>query len=174
MAIVGNGDIASVLQDRPGITFFASGVSNSQCADVKEFERERMLLLQNIAADHIVYISTLAIYYGESMYVQHKRVMENFIRNSFSSYTIIRIGNITWGKNPNTLINYLKAHPEAEAQEVYRYLIDLPEFLHWVGMARIGHKDEMNITGRMVWVPDLAASLRANNVKNIYAHGPKY
>lgn len=172
--IIGTGDIASILIDRPGITFFVSGVSNSQCEDPAQFERERTLLLKHIGAEHIVYVSTLAIYYGDSMYVQHKRVMENLIRNAFPSYTIIRIGNITWGKNPHTLINYLKAHPEATAQPVWRYIVDLPEFLHWVGMVRIGHKDEMNITGRMVWVPDLAASIKASRTKKIYAHGPEY
>ena len=169
--IVGSGDIASILTDRSDLTFFASGVSNSQCTDVNEFERERALLQQQ--RGHIVYISTLAIYYGDSMYVQHKKVMENLVRQ-FPSYTIIRIGNITWGKNPHTLINYFRNNPHAPVQEVYRYLVDLPEFLHWVNMIRVGQKDEMNITGRRVWVPDLAASIRASRVKTIHAHGPKY
>lgn len=169
--IIGNGDIGSVLIDNPDITYFCSGVSNSSCTDLAEFERERMLLLTHIDAKHLVYISTLAIYYGNSMYVEHKRVMENLIRNSFPSYTIIRIGNITWGSNPHTLINYLNAHPDAEVQPVWRYLLDLQEFLHWVSMARVGYKEEMNITGRMVWVPELAASLKAAKVKKIYAHG---
>lgn len=172
MPIIGNGDIASILTDRPDVTYFVSGVSNSKCTDEKEFEREKKLLLAQGWNLHLVYVSTLAIYYGDSMYVQHKKRMERLIKENYPSYTIIRIGNITWGKNPNTLINYLKAHPEAEAQQVYRYIVDKEEFLHWVNMAPVGMKNEMNITGRMVWVPDLLASIRAENVKKIYAHGP--
>ena len=42
--IVGNGSIASVLEDRDDLVFFASGVSNSSCADEKEYERELNLL----------------------------------------------------------------------------------------------------------------------------------
>lgn len=172
--IVGHGDIASILDDRDDVTYFVSGVSNSRCTDVNEFERERMLLLKHIGANHLVYISTLAIYYGDSMYVQHKKAMENIIRNSFPAYTIIRIGNITWGRNPNTILNYFRNNPDATAQPVYRYLVDLEEFKHWVGLAKIGDRTEMNITGRLVWVPHLLASIRAEKHNGkIYAHGPK-
>lgn len=173
MAIIGTGDIAQAIIDHPQVIFFCSGVSNSQCTDTEEFERERALLLRQ-PKQHLVYISTLAVYYGESMYVQHKRVMENLVRYGFPSYTIVRIGNITWGSNPHTLINYLRAHPEAPVQQTYRYLLDKEEFQHWLLKIRVGQKDEMNITGRMTWVPDLAASIKAESVKSIYAHGPKY
>lgn len=172
--IIGSGDIASVLKglDREDVIYFASGVSNSRCEDVKEFEREASLMRSMPKNIHLVYISTLAIYYGDSMYVDHKRYMENMVR-SFESYTIIRIGNITWGKNPNTLINYLRAHPGAKIQPVYRYLVSLPEFLHWVEMAPIGQKAEMNITGKMVWVPELAATIKAEQLNGkIYVKGP--
>lgn len=174
--VIGNGDIAAALKqiDREDVLFFASGVSNSRCTDVQAFEREASLMRSQDKTRHIVYISTLSIYYGESMYIDHKKYMENMVR-AFDSYTIIRIGNITWGDNPNTLINYLRHNRDAVAHQVYRYLVDLPEFLHWVGMAKVGEKQEMNITGRMVWVPDLAASLRAEQTNGkIYAHGPKY
>jgi hypothetical protein len=38
--IVGRGDIASVLNDREGVTFFVSGVSNSNETRDSEFMRE--------------------------------------------------------------------------------------------------------------------------------------
>ena len=61
--IVGNGSIASVLEDRDDLVFFASGVSNSSCTDEKEYERE-LNLLKTIPTDkHIVYFSNLGIYY---------------------------------------------------------------------------------------------------------------
>ena len=157
--IIGNGDIASVLTDREDVTYFVSGVSNSKETRPSEFEREMILLRQQPRDTHLIYISTLAIYYSDTNYTRHKKRMEDFIRENFTSYTIFRIGNITWGKNPNTLINYLKAHPEAEVVDTYRYLVSKEEFLHWVNMAPIGRKTEMNITGKLTWVPDLKKDL---------------
>ena len=44
--IIGNGNIAKSLisKDRDDIIFFASGVSDSSCCDIKEFKREFDLL----------------------------------------------------------------------------------------------------------------------------------
>ena len=42
--IIGRGDIASVLNDREGATFFVSGVSNSNEIRESEFMREIELL----------------------------------------------------------------------------------------------------------------------------------
>lgn len=162
--IIGSGDIASVIPDREDVTFFASGVSNSGCTDEKEYEREKLLLWKISYHSHLVYFSSLSIYYSKGRYVDHKREMEWIIRERFNSYTIIRIGNISWGKNPHTLINYLKAHPEAPIQEVWRFIVDLDEFLYWLSVIPVGQRNEMNITGRMVWVPSLAKQLR-NEVK---------
>ena len=44
--IVGYGDIASVLKDRKGTIFFASGVSNSQETRESEYKREEDLLMK--------------------------------------------------------------------------------------------------------------------------------
>ena len=162
--VVGNGDIASVIKDRGNITFFVSGVSDSKETRRKEFDREIDLLMDQPRLRHLVYVSTLAIYYSDSAYVRHKLHMEQIIRANFKSYTIFRIGNITWGDNPNTLINYLKYHPEAEIRPVYRYLLSKEEFTHWLTMVRVGEKDEMNVTGKCVFVPDLA-----EDIKNSYA-----
>ena len=153
--IVGHGDVASVLKDREDVTFFASGVSDSKCSSLGKFNREAKLLLQMPRNVHLVYFSTLSIYYTWNPYVAHKKRMEQLVKDLFQSYTIVRIGNISWGTNPNTLINYLKAHPKAEIQNVYRHIISKEEFQYWMEKILVGERNEMNVPGKMVWVPDL-------------------
>ena len=152
--IVGNGDIASVLTDREDRLYFVSGVSNSQETRKSEYEREKKLLLSQDKYRHIVYVSTLAVFYTDTLYAQHKLRMEKLIKENFKHYTIIRIGNIDWGTNPNTLINYLRAHPEAEIRDVYRYVIDKEEFLYWVNLIP-EWPCEMNIVGTRMKVIDI-------------------
>jgi hypothetical protein len=119
---------------------------------------------------HLVYFSSLCIYYSKTEYARHKRIMENTIKSHWPGYTIVRIGNIDWGSNPHTLINYLKAHPEAKAQPVNRHIISLGEFWYWMDLIPVPGKNEMNIPGRMVYVPDLMKELHpvtnyeANNI----------
>ena len=103
---------------------------------------------------HLVYFSTLSVFYGDSPYVEHKKFMESKVQTEFEKWTIVRLGNITFGNNPHTLINYLKAHPEAEIQDVYRYLVDKEEFLHWIELIPEWNC-EMNITGRMLKVQEI-------------------
>ena len=153
--IYGSGDIAQVLQVKRGITFFASGVSNSESTDSQAFEREIKLLNSVDRSTHLVYFSTLSIYYSKSEYVAHKIEMERLIQKRFKSWTIIRLGNITWGTNPHTLLNYLKANPQAQRRDEIRYLIDKDEFLHWIDKIRIGTNDIMNITGKQINVKEL-------------------
>lgn len=160
MPIIGHGDVASVLIDREDITFFASGVSDSKCTNPFQFKREENLLKEMPRHIHLVYFSTLAIYYNWNPYVAHKKRMEQMVRDLFQSYTIVRIGNISWGGNPNTLINYLRAHPEAEIQKTYRHIVDKEEFQYWLGMIPLKQRNEMNVPGRMVWVPTLAEALK--------------
>jgi hypothetical protein len=157
--IIGTGDIASVIKDKENITFFASGVSDSRCSDMNKFDREVELLKTMPRHRHLVYFGSLSIYYSWTPYVAHKKRMEQLVKDLFDSYTIVRIGNISWGKNPNTLINYLKAHPEAKIQQVYRHIIDKDEFLYWLDKILIGERNEMNCPGKMVWVPDLVKTI---------------
>lgn len=152
--IVGNGDIASVLTDREDRLYFVSGVSNSQETRRSEYEREKNLLLAQDKYRHIVYVSTLAVFYTDTLYVQHKLRMERLIKKHFKHYTIIRIGNIDWGTNPNTLINYLRAHPDAEIKDVYRYVVSKEEFLYWVNLIP-EWPCEMNIVGRRLKVKEI-------------------
>lgn len=158
--VIGHGDIASVLIDREDITFFASGVSDSKCSDPTKFKREENLLKEQPRHVHLVYFSTLSIYYNHSPYVAHKKRMEQLVKDLFQSYTIVRIGNISWGENPNTLINYLKAHPEAEVQKTYRHVVDKEEFQYWMGMILVKQRNEMNVSGKMWWVPEMAERIR--------------
>lgn len=148
--IVGSGDIASVLTEKRNLLFFASGVSNSAEDRETEYLREMSLLHKQPKNKRLVYFSSLCIFYSTSRYAQHKRQMEELVK-TFPKYTIIRLGNITWGTNPNTLINYLRTHPEAPIQDTYRYLIDKDNLLHWI--ERIpGFNCEMNLPGRRMTV----------------------
>ena len=161
--IIGNGDIASVLTDRVDVIYFASGVSNSSCTDWHEFQRERDLLLKQNKFQHLVYFSSLSIYYVKTPYTNHKRIMENLVKDNFATSTIVRLGNITWGDNPNTLINYLKNKIKNkepyEVRDVYRYVINKEEFQHWVGMIP-DWTTEMNITGKKVNVSYIEEKLK--------------
>jgi hypothetical protein len=154
MAIVGNGDIASVLKDREDFIFFASGVSNSAEERESEFLREKDLLF-SFADDkrRLVYFSSLSVFYKYRPYTRHKKKMESYVK-MWPKHTIIRLGNISWGKNPNTLINYLRAHPDAEIQTTYRYIINKEEFLHWMNMIP-DWNCEMNCPGRMMTIREI-------------------
>lgn len=152
--IIGNGDIASVLPERDDLLFFASGVSNSQELRETEYQREIDLLSEQPRDAHIVYFSSLAVLSGTNRYVQHKRAMEARIKTQFATYTIVRIGNINWGTNPHTLINYLRAHPEAPIRDEYRYVVDQDEFLYWIDLIP-AWSCEMGIPGKRMKVKQI-------------------
>lgn len=154
--VVGHGDIASVLKevDRDDFTFFASGVSNSSEIREEQFNRERDLLIQQSRDKRLVYFSTLSIYYKSTKYTIHKRSMEWLVKSEFTDYCIVRLGNLTWGSNPTTIINYFKNHPEAEVQEGYRYLVDKEELLHWMKLIP-PFNTEMNITGKLTSIKEI-------------------
>ena len=158
MAIVGNGDMASVLTDRKDRLYFASGVSNSQEKREAQYTREKNLLLKQDRKMHIVYFSSLAVFYGNNRYVKHKQQMEKLIKQEFPRYTIIRIGNITWGTNPHTIINFfrlrIKKGMPIKVQDTYRYIIDKDEFLHWINLIP-NWSSEMNITGRRMKIKEI-------------------
>ena len=103
MAIIGHGDIASILNDREGFIMFASGVSDSSCKDVNQFVREYDLLFDQPKNRTLVYFSTIAINFIQSPYTWHKQIAENLVRQCFKNYHIIRIGNIDWGHKSKDL-----------------------------------------------------------------------
>jgi hypothetical protein len=151
--IIGRGDIATALKghNNKGWIFFASGVSNSQETDEKQYEREITLLLEQEKDRHLVYFSSLAVLYRSNRYLRHKCDMEEMIKLNFRKYSIVRIGNIDWGSNPHTLINYLRAHPNAEIKDEYRYIVSKKEFLYWID--RLPSRScEISIPGRRMKV----------------------
>lgn len=158
--IVGNGDIAKTLidynLDRDDVTFFASGVSNSKEIKDENFRREINLLHKLPFTTHVVYFSSLCIYYSDSIYADHKRAMECRIMAEFNNYTIIRLGNITWGSNPNTIINYFKSEYAAgrtpKLQDTYRHIVSREQFEYWIRQIRVDVNDIMNITGELTHV----------------------
>jgi len=156
--IIGDGDIAKVLRDREDRLYFASGVSNSKETRKSEYEREKALLLDQDKHRHLVYFSSLSIFYTDTLYAQHKRRMEDLIKKTFRHWTIVRIGNITWGTNPNTIINFMRARHAAgetlEIRDAYRYVVDQEEFLHWINMIP-DWNCEINITGRKMSVQEI-------------------
>lgn len=161
--IIGSGDIASVLNDRDGITFFASGVSNSNETRDGEFEREKTLLLKQDKSICLVYFSSIAIdikeKYEGSRYLRHKKEMEDLIKSNFKNYTIIRIGNISWGTNPNTFLNYIKTKiKNKEAVHIldeYKFMLDKEQLLLLTDNIPQNGKSEISVFGKMKKVKDL-------------------
>lgn len=168
--IIGNGDIGSVLQevDRDDRLFFASGVSNSQETDDDEYWRETRLLLDQDRDQHLVYFSSLAIFYSNTKYIQHKRETEEFVKHYFAEYTIIRIGNITWGSNPHTLINHfrnaIKNNQPLHIEDTYRFIVDKEEFLYWISLIP-DWSCEMNIPGKRMKVRDIVKEYCYGNTR---------
>ena len=128
--IVGKGNIAKCLRDREGAIFFASGVSNSSTSNPDDFARERKLITkiwrEADVNDTIFYFSSIRVQTDnpDHPYTRHKIRMEKHIQLLFDHYVILRIGNLIGDKNPNTFVNYLRSHPEAEIKDEYRYMID--------------------------------------------------
>lgn len=154
--ILGNGDIASAIIDRPDLLFFARGVSNS--AETRESEYWREMDFLSGLRGHLVYFSSLCVFYADTRYAQHKRDMEKMIQYRFDPYTIIRLGNISWGSNPHTLLNHLRAQKARgeplTIQDTFRYVIDKPEFQHWLSLIP-NWSCEMNIPGKMLTVQEI-------------------
>lgn len=158
--ILGNGNIGSMLQDREGAIFFASGISNSSAKEGDEgFAREINLLRQQDHKLCIFYFSTISIFYKESWYVNHKKKMEQLIRSNFNNYNIIRIGNLTWDTNKNTFINALRAKKEKgepfEILNEYRWMINKEELLLITNNLPLYGQNEINVFGKMALVKDL-------------------
>jgi len=156
--IIGNGDIAQILTDREGFIFFASGVSNSREKRESEYDREIKLLLQQDKSKHLVYFSSLRVFSEDDRYTQHKRQMENIVKVNFPHYTIVRIGNIDLGANPNTIINYLRNRVSngdpLEIQDTFRYVVGMEEFLYWIDLIPCW-SCEVNIPGERLTIKEI-------------------
>lgn len=157
--IVGSGDIAKILKDREGALFFASGVSNSGCEDRAQFKREKTLLMEQPKDLCIFYFSTISIDYKQSPYTRHKLSMERLIKSNWNHYNIIRIGNITWGTNPNTFINYLrnkkKMGEPVEYLDEYRFIVDKDQIRLLTQNLPLKGQNELSVFKRMAKPKDL-------------------
>jgi hypothetical protein len=158
MPILGHGDIASVIPDRADLTFFASGVSNSSEQRESEYLREVTLLRKQDRKAHLVYFSSLCVFYGSNRYAQHKRQMEFIVADEFRLHTIVRLGATTWGTNPNLLINHLRFRRAAglplEVQDVYRVVHTLADF-HYALSLIPTWSCELPVPGRLMKVADI-------------------
>ena len=161
--IIGKGDIASILKDREDVIFFASGVSNSSETRQSEFEREFNLLKRQDKTKCIFYFSSITIDNKEkfevSKYLQHKKRMEDYIVSNFESYNIIRIGNINWGNNPNTFLNYIKNkiknNEPVYISDEYKFMIDKQHLLSLTDNLPITGKNKLSVFSKMTKVKDL-------------------
>jgi hypothetical protein len=162
--IIGNGNIAKSLKDRYNVNFFASGVSDSSCVDENEYDREFNLIKKQDKDIHFVYFSNLGIYYKNDMYTKHKIKIENFIREYFTSYTIVRIEVCEWVKNKTTILNVfrekIKNNEHIEIMDTTRYVLSLDEFLYWIDLIPIGSKNEMNILGRKMKISEIIEEIK--------------
>lgn len=95
---------------------YAAGVSNSNCTDQREFDREQNRLKEAIeqhrSLDLFIYFGTCSAYGSPDLaspYVQHKIKMEKLVVGH-PKYLILRLPQ-TAGKteNPHTLLNYIFA-----------------------------------------------------------------
>jgi hypothetical protein len=159
--IIGKGDIASVLNDRDGAIFFAAGVSNSSEVKKSEFQREIELLNQQDKNKCLFYFSSISVddISKNSEYLEHKKRMEHLVKLNFQNYNIIRIGNITWGTNPNTFINYIKNKiknkEDVEIKDEYKYMIDKEQLILLTNNLPLIGQNQISVFGKMAKVKDL-------------------
>ena len=118
--IIGSGFIAKNFKKEKhlikkyNLAIYASGVSNSKCKVKAFFLREKYMLLsckKKIKSKVLVYFSTCSIYdqsRRHSLYVKHKSLMEQLIKNNFNKYLIVRFPElIGFNSNKKNLINFL-------------------------------------------------------------------
>ena len=91
--------------------------------------------------------------------------MEELVKK-FKKWTIIRIGNIDWGTNPHTLINYLR-NKKSKGQKlhiknVYRYILNREEFDYWIKLIP-PWSCEMNVSGRRMKVSEIVREYVKNS-----------
>jgi hypothetical protein len=160
--IVGKGDIASILNDREGAIFFASGVSKSTETNELEFWREIELLDKQDKTKCLFYFSSITLDDMSKIgnqYLAHKRRMELLVKSNFKNYNIIRIGNISWGSNPNTFINYIKNkiknEEPVEIKDEFKYLIDKEQLLLLTDNLPLVGQNIISVFGRMAKVNEL-------------------
>jgi hypothetical protein len=154
MAIIGNGSIAKLLNDREGFVFFAAGVGDSKCEDEVKFLRETKLLLSFRNDERMfVYFSTISKFFTINRYVEHKEINEWRIKSWFKNYTIINLGNIWECTNPNTFINAYKREPY-EPRDEYKFMISKEQLNFITDNLPLTGKHEISIFGEALKVSE--------------------
>jgi hypothetical protein len=135
--VIGKGLVAenlSAFANDDTVLIFASGVSNSKETAASAFLREENLLLsfQDTPA-RLVYFSTCSIFDPSSrgsLYVKHKKKMEELIALHFKNYLILRLPLlIAKTSNPFTFFNFiatsiLKQERIRVQSNAWRYIFD--------------------------------------------------
>lgn len=118
---------------------FASGVSNSNCTDLEQFEREKRLMidtLQNNKDKSFIYFSSCALSasdYKLNAYYQHKANMEEVVQKYSDSFYIFRIPQLFGDlKEHPTLVNFIYNSIVNDRKmelysQAYRYVIDIED-----------------------------------------------
>lgn len=139
--IIGNGQLAKAfsMDDKDNVCFMASGVSDSNCTSLSEFNREEALIercLRYHSGMKLVYFSSCALSaddYELNAYYTHKSNMESLIVSGSSNYLIIRVPQLFGAlKRHATLINFLFFNivdgNELVVNELaYRYVLDIKD-----------------------------------------------
>lgn len=157
--IIGSGNIASALRDRAGVLFFAAGVSNSQCEDQREYQRDLLRIFEYHDTGHMfVYFSSISVFTKISLYTSHKLQCERIITEHVKNYCIIRLGNLDWDTNPNTFINYIrskKAKGELyEIRDEFKFMISKEQLRFVTDNLPLTGKHVISIFGEMKKVKD--------------------
>jgi hypothetical protein len=161
--IDGHGDIANILRMRKGALYFAAGVSNSGCKDELEFIREKFRLrnaIRNANDLHLClfYFGSISCFYNSNRYTKHKEEMEHIIKIECFDYNIIRIGNIDWGTNPNTFINFIRTKQakgeQVEIRDEWKYMVSKEQLRLLCDNLPLAGKNEISIFGEMKKVID--------------------
>ncbi|CAA6810224.1 MAG: Unknown protein [uncultured Sulfurovum sp.] len=140
--VIGTGLLGNTFQEykhNNNILIFASGVSNSNETDEKNFEREKHLLLESILDNQdktLVYFSSCDVMYAQNInknYYFHKLEMETLIQKNTKKYYIFRLPQIIGhSSNQNSLINFfIRSISEDKKISVWKYayknLIDIED-----------------------------------------------
>lgn len=145
MIIIGNGFIAKNLKKiklkNKKTIFFASGVSNSNCKNALEFNREYIKLKaikKNYSSYRFIYFSSCSVTdksRKNNDYQKHKLRIERYIKNNIKYYKIFRIPEVIGNnKNSNTLLNFFfnsfKNNKKIQtSHNAYRNLIDIKKII---------------------------------------------
>jgi hypothetical protein len=90
--------------------------------------------------------------------------MEEYVKSTFKSYTIIRIEVCDWVKNPTTILNVfrkkIKNKEPIEIQNTIRYILSLDEFLFWIDRIPVGICNEMNILGKRMNIQEIVDNIK--------------